>query len=233
DPLGTPSIEIVLGNNKKYLESGDSIITTSSPGLLAELENKITPVADQLKITIKSLDSILKNINTIFDPNTKHNLQGVIGNMNQTTASLIVSSASIQNMLNEQSGSIDQSMNNLNSFTKTLSDNNDKVTSVLANVEKTTDNLSKADINGTVANLKTAVDNFNGVLGKLNSSNGSMGMLINDKVLYNNLNGTVRSANILMDDLRAHPKRYVNISVFGKKDKSGPLMAPLTDSTKH
>lgn len=233
DPLGTPSIEIVLGNNKKYLESGDSIITVSSPGLLAELENKITPVADQLKLTIKSLDSVLKNINTIFDPNTKHNLQGVIGNMNKTTASLIVSSASIQNMLNEQSGSIAQSMKNVNSFTKNLSDNNDKVTSVLTNVEKTTDNLSKADINGTVANLKKAVDNFNGVLGKLNSSNGSMGLLINDKVLYNNLTGTVRSANILMDDLRAHPKRYVNISVFGKKDKSGPLLAPLTDSTKH
>jgi len=232
DPLGTPSIEIVLGNTQKYLLPGDTLLTQTSPGLMESLSNKLMPVADQLKGTIKTLDSVLKNVNTIFDPNTKHNLQEVIANINTTTASLTVSSASIQAMLNQQSGAINQSMNNINRITKNLANNNDKVTNVLSNVEKTTDNLSKADLNGTVASLKTAIENLNGVLGKLNSNNGSMGLLMNDKALYNNLTNTVHSANILMDDLRVHPKRYVNISVFGKKDKTGPLMTTITDSTK-
>ena len=73
---------------------------------------------------------------------------------------------------------------------------------------------------------------MNKLVEKVNSTDGSLGKLINDKTLYNNLNNTIRSANILVDDLRIHPKRYVNISVFGKKDKSGPLMAPLADSVK-
>jgi phospholipid/cholesterol/gamma-HCH transport system substrate-binding protein len=232
DPLGTPSIEIVLGDSKVGIMSGDSVKTKSSPGLFDAFTERLMPVADQLKQTINSLDVVLKNINTVFDPNTKHNLQEVIANINTTTASLVKSSASIQTMLNEQSGSITQSMSNINSISKNLADNNAKVTQVLSNVEKTTDHLAKADIEGSVAGLKVAIQNLNTVLAKVNSKEGSLGLLVNDKVLYSNLTNTIRSANILMDDLRAHPKRYVNVSVFGKKDKTGPLTAPLSDSTK-
>jgi len=232
NPLGTPSITIALGDSKKYLHTGDTLLTASNAGLLGDVMNKLGPVSDQIKTTVHSLDSVLKNINSIFDPNTKNNLQQVIANINKTTASLVVSSASIQAMMNEQSGAITQSMNNVASFTKNLSDNNEKVTKMLSNVEKTTDNFSKADLTGTVDKLKTTINTLNSILEKLGSQEGSLGKLMNDKTLYNNLTNTVRSANILMDDIRMHPKRYVNISVFGKKDKSGPLLSPLNDSTQ-
>ncbi len=231
--LGTPSIEIKLGNSPKGMLTGDTIPTASDPGMIGELMNKLGPVSDQLKNTIQTLDVVLKNINTVFDPATKNNLQEVIGNMNKTTASLIGSAASIEKMLNQQSGAIAKSMDNVNSFTKNLSDNNEKVSRTLSNVEKTTDQLAKADITGSVAQMKLALEKLNTVMGKLESQDGSLGKLINDKALYTNLNNTVHSANILLDDLRMHPKRYVQVSVFGKKDKSGPLIAPLTDSLKH
>ncbi len=231
--LGTPSIEIRLGNSPKGMLTGDTIPTASDPGMIGELMNKLGPVSDQLKNTIQTLDVVLKNINTVFDPATKNNLQEVIGNMNKTTASLIGSAASIEKMLNQQSGAIAQSMDNVNSFTKNLSDNNEKVSRTLTNVEKTTDQLAKADITGSVVQMKLALEKLNTVMGKLESQDGSLGKLINDKALYTNLNNTVHSANILLDDLRMHPKRYVQVSVFGKKDKSGPLLAPLTDSLKH
>lgn len=231
NPLGTASIAIALGDAKQYLNSGDTVLTASSAGLLGDVMNKLGPVGDQIKTTVHSLDSVLKNINSIFDPNTKNNLQQVIANINKTTASLVVSSASLQAMMNQQNGAITQSMNNVASFTKNLADNNDKVTKMLVNVEKTTDNFSKADLSGTVDKLKTTITNLNSILEKAGSKEGSLGKLMNDKALYDNLTNTVRSANILMDDLRVHPKRYVSLSVFGKKDKSGPLQAPLTDST--
>lgn len=232
-PLGAPSIVIVPGDAPSYLKTGDTILTASNAGLLGDIMSKLGPVSDQIKTTVHSLDSVLKNINTIFDPATKNNLQQVIANINKTTASLVVSSASIQNMMNAQTGAITQSMNNVASFTRNLSDNNDKVTRMLTNVEATTNNLSKADVAGSVEQLKATIQRLNGILEKASSNDGSLGKLMNDPTLYNNLSNTIRSANILMDDLRLHPKRYVNISVFGRKDKDGPLTAPLpVDSTK-
>jgi phospholipid/cholesterol/gamma-HCH transport system substrate-binding protein len=231
NPLGPASISIALGNAKQDLNVGDTLATASQDGLMGSLMNKLGPVGDQIKLTVQSLDSVLKNINTIFDPNTKNNLQQTIANINKTTASLVVSSASLQAMLNQQTGAVTQSMNNVASFTKNLSDNNEKVTRMIGNVEKTTDNLAKADIAGSVENLKATIAGLNAVVAKLNSQDGSLGKLMNDKTLYNNLTNTVRSANILLDDLRVHPKRYVNVSVFGRKDKSIPLTAPLNDSS--
>ena len=78
--------------------------------------------------------------------------------------------------------------------------------------------------------LKLAVNNLNTLLANIQSDKGTMGKLINDKTLYLQLNETLRSTNTLMDDLRLHPKRYVSFSLFGKKDKSGPIMQPVHDS---
>ncbi|NCI46457.1 MlaD family protein [Sediminibacterium soli] len=230
NPLGAPSITITLGDAKEFIKTGDTLLTTSSAGLMGDVMAKLGPVGDQITTTLHSLDSVLRNINTIFDPATKGNLQQVIANINRTTASLVVSSASLQGMLNQQTGAIAQSMGNLSSFTKNLSDNNQKISNSLASLEKATGNFSNADVAGTVDRLKASINSLNGMLERLNSQDGSLGKLMNDKTLYNNLINTVRSANILLDDLRVHPKRYVNISVFGRKDKSGPLMVPLNDS---
>ena len=232
NPLGTPSIEIKLGNATTFLQSGDRINTSNDAGLFGGLTNKIGPVADQLKVTTHTLDSVLRNINSIFDASAKNNLQSVIANMNRTTASLMGSAASIEKMINAQSGSIAQSMNNLNKFTKGLADNSDKITNTLTNLETTASNLSKADIDGSVKNLKAAIDKVNTLIDKAGSKDGSLGLLMTDKALYNNLINTVRSANILLDDIRTHPKRYVSISVFGKKDKGDALTAPLDDTIK-
>lgn len=227
--LGSPSVEITMGNGTNFLHTGDTIFTAQSESMFGSIANKLAPVGAQVQTTFHTLDSVLNNVNTLLDNSSKNNIKQSIDNINKATASLLASSASIQAMLNAQSGAIALTMGNLNSFTKNLADNNQKVSKTMSNVEKTTENLAKSDIDGTVASLKKSIDNLNSMLEKMASKDGTLGLLMNDKALYNNLTNTVRSTNILIDDLKTHPKRYINISVFGKKDKSTPLSAPLNE----
>ncbi len=231
NPLGEPSIEIKLGDTTALLKSGDTLATKTSGGLLAGITDKLGPIGDQVKHTLQSLDDVLKNVNSVFDPNAKANLQSTFANINKVTEGLVASTASLQQLLNTQSGSLAKSLNNVDSFTQNLNSNNEKINRMMTNIETTTENLSKADIDGAINKMKDAITKLDDMMEKVQSKEGTIGLLLNDKQLYNNLTNTVRSANILLDDLRTHPKRYVNISVFGKKDKSGALNAPLPVDT--
>jgi phospholipid/cholesterol/gamma-HCH transport system substrate-binding protein len=229
--LGSQSVIIMPGNSLHYLQPGDTITTRNTGSFFGSVSEKLAPVADQLQATLGSLDTVLRNFNSVLDPATKGNLQGVMANLHKATSSIIISANAMQRMLNEENGSLAKALINVDSFTANLAANNEKFSNTMSNIEKTTENLSKADIDGAVNSLKTSVDKLDSVMNKINSTNGTLGAMINDKELYNNINNTVRSLNTLMDDLRVHPKRYVNISVFGKKDKGNYLTEPVKDST--
>jgi phospholipid/cholesterol/gamma-HCH transport system substrate-binding protein len=228
--LGVTTLEILLGDDTRMLTPGDTIKSRLSGGLLDAALQRVDPVLFQIKNAVHSLDSVLSTVNGIFDPNTKNNIRSVIDNLNKTTGSLTVSSASLQSLLNTQTGALAASLNNVSSFTGNLAKNNEKLSSILTNVDKTTTHLSNLDLEKTLTTLNGTISDLKNTISKLNSKDGSLGLMLNDKNLYSNLNATSNKLNLLIDDLRLHPKRYVNISVFGKKDRSDPLTTPLPDT---
>lgn len=211
------------GDAKTYLKKGDTLISSYSPDMITKVMKSIDPVLLNVKQAIDSLKLVLSNLNSVFDDNTKANLKTVIANLKTSTANLNV-------MLNSKDGALAHTLNNAETFTNNLNKNNDNLNTAITNLKNTSQKLSELQLNETVANLNTTITQLQTILKKANNGNGSLGMLINDPKLYNNLQNTVRSMNILLDDLKMHPKRYVSISVFGKKDKTTPLSAPLGDS---
>jgi len=233
--LNSPAIKINLGDRKDvFLKSGDTILTAVDKGMLGNMQAKIVPLSDKISAAASSLDSLLKNFNRTLDEGTRANLQAAMANLNRISSTMVVSSQSLQRMMAEQ-GSLAQSLDNMKTFTTNLNANNEKINATIGNLQKTTDNLAEADIKGTIANLKSSVDKLNTAM---ESKDGSLGLLLNDKQFYNNLVSTSRSANTLLDDLRVNPKRYVNLSFSlfggGKKSQGDYLKQPLPqpDSTR-
>lgn len=228
--LGTTTVEIKLGTSNVYKTNGDTLNTIASGGMFDEALQKVDPVLAQVKNAVRSLDSVLLTVNSVFDPTTKNNIRAVMDNLNKTTATLAISSASLQTLLNTQTGALAKSLDNVSSFTGGLKNNNAKIDQTLTNLEATTAKFARLDIEKTLTSLDVTVTELKNTIGKVNSDKGTLGLLINDTRLYNNLNATSNKLNLLLDDVRVHPKRYVNISVFGKKDKSGPLLVPVPDT---
>ncbi len=223
--ISASTIVVTRGDATQYLNDGDTLATTQKPNLLSQVQSSINPVIIQLNGTLQSLDSLVQVVGTLFNPKLKNNLSTIVAN-------LATSSASLQTLLNAESGELGKALKNVDQFTGNLVKNNDHVSRTLENLDKTSANLAAAKIPETLESLQSTVAELKGVVAKVNSNNGSLGLLLNDKKLYQNLEGTSRSLNILLDDVRIHPKRYVNISVFGRKDKSGPLMAPVDSASK-
>lgn len=229
--LGNASLEIQLGNATTYLKSGDTLITSLSGGAFDEALKVLNPVLYEVRNAVKSLDSVLHIVTGVFDPNTKNNIKEIIENLNKTTSSFSYSAASLQQLMNAQTGALAHSLDNVNTFTANLNSNNQKLNDILSNAQSASAKFASIDLSKTLDTLNVAVDNFKKGSEKINSKDGSLGLLLNDKALYNNLQSTSNKINILLDDIRVHPKRYVNISVFSKKDKGNYITAPLIDDT--
>ncbi len=229
--LGNPVLEIQLGSSSTYLQSGDTLITSLSGGAFDEAMKLINPVLYEVRNAVKSLDSVLHIVTGVFDPGTKNNIKEIVENLNKTTASFAVTAASLQQLMNAQNGAFAHSLENVNAFTGNLSSNNQKLNDILTNAQTATAKFASIDLKQTLDTLNAAVENFKKSSDKINSTDGSLGLLLNDKALYRNLESTTNKINILLDDIRVHPRRYVNVSVFGKKDKGDYITAPLIDDT--
>ena len=199
DLLGNIKINLILSDNPTQLmAAGDSI----KGGMELGLMNQVGQMMPTVERMLPKLDSIMASLNILLaDPalrNTLHNVEGMTDNLNKTSVELKSLSAS----LNRDVPSVMK-----------------KADGVLTNTEQLTANLSAVDIATMTAKVNQTLDNVEQMTNRLNSKEGTLGLLMSDPQLYYRLSSTAASADSLLIDLKAHPKRYVHFSVFGKKDK--------------
>lgn len=231
NPLSVTKIEIQLGDATTYLKSNDTIKTIERDGFLENMINsKVDPLLSTIKSTVGTADSILLNFNQVLDAENKKNIAEALQNLNKITTSVNATTASLETMLNSTNGPLSKTLNNAASITNNIAANNQKLNNVFTNIDITTEKLAKLNVQQSLSLLDSTINNLKTVIAKLNSKESSLGMLFNDPTLYKNLTSTSNKINVLLDDIRVHPSRYVSISIFGKKEKQSPLNIALPDT---
>jgi phospholipid/cholesterol/gamma-HCH transport system substrate-binding protein len=161
------------------------------------------PIKDKAENLIVTIDSVMKGINHTLTPETQHNIQNSV--------------AALEDLIITEKVKVSSILNSLESVAKNLESDNHSVNNIVKNVSSLSDSLSKADLKKVIDQTKITLAETNEMLAKINAGKGSIGKLINNDSIYNNLNKTIYDLDSLITDLNKHPKKYVHFSVFGSK----------------
>lgn len=224
DLLGGKAVSIVMGHSPTLAKNNQMMSGEIELGTIESLGTSVSPAIDNANRVLRSLDTTVHGINNILDENTQANLKQTIAKLSSTMTEL----NQFANELNMQRTKISSTLNNLNSFSTNLNSNNARINKIINNADVTTNNLSRVNFEETVNELKRTLNSLNTTIGKMNNGNGTLALLMNDDKLYKNLKNTLSTANNLLYDINARPSRYINVNIFGKKQKNDcpPQPAP-------
>jgi phospholipid/cholesterol/gamma-HCH transport system substrate-binding protein len=208
--LGGMKVQFVYGKGPGTYAEGDTIPGKLAESLIDKIDTEILPVKDKLANLVVVLDSVISSVDEIMDPEFKKNFSSTMSHLNNTTASL-------DKVLGDKKQELAQTVDNINKFTKMLSDNSGKMNKTFSNLQTISDTLAAADLASTVKNLKASLEKAATLMDNLNKGKGSAGQFMTNDTLYKNLSGSLESLNLLLKDMKNDPKRYVHFSLFGKK----------------
>ncbi|WP_269236639.1 MlaD family protein [Flavobacterium flavigenum] len=209
--IGGKQIKIIPNLADKIpAEDGQTLESTVELGLTESLGGKIEPIQQKLDLMLANINTLVSGLNNVLDKKGQENLKKSLSELSETMEQFHRASGSLNSILDTNKGQINGIVTNFNKIS--------------GNFNKLSDSLNKADLGKTVRNLNQTLAKVDGIMSNLNSGKGTAGKLLNDDALYNNLSKTSKELELLLQDVRLNPTRYVNVSVFGKKNK--PYLAP-------
>jgi len=211
DLMGTKAINIQLSNNKEFHEPGDTMISLIKPGLTDMLEEEILPIKDKAEELLTAIDTFIVNLNYIFDEETSADLKSSVGQLGDA-------SKEINSMLQED-GKLNKMIEDIQSITSNIRKHNDEIALALGNISSISDSIAQSELKSVINNTNETLKYSHSILKKIDSGEGTIGMLVNNDSLYKSLESTSTDLDRLLKDLQENPKKYINVSVFGGRNK--------------
>ena len=220
DLLGSKAIEFELGNSTVYAEDQDTLRSNVEKSLAETVQ----PVQKKAENIISKMDSLLTSVNSILNPNLQKNVDRTFRSIASTLESVESATQKVNGLVGSESGRITKIMANFESISSNLRNNNEHISHIVSNFDQLSDQVAKSNVQQTLANANQAVSDLQVAIDKINNGKGSIGLLLNDDRMYNNLNDAASNLDKLMIDLKENPKRYISldfnlIQIGGKKKK--------------
>jgi phospholipid/cholesterol/gamma-HCH transport system substrate-binding protein len=202
-----------------YYRPGDEIPGKMSADMFSQVKQYADPISQKLQSLILHIDGMVNSLSGVFDENGSNDITASIKELRITIKKIGDLSTEIQGFVGQEKAQFSKIMDHVESITSNLKKSSDEVSAIIGNTKKISDDLVTADFKGTILEAQTTLKKFNFMLEDVNKGSGTLGKLIHDEKLYNELVETNNELQELVDDLQAHPERYVHLSVIGGKSK--------------
>lgn len=213
--IGGKQIAILPNFNDKILAvDGQKLQGGIKMGLTDKVGDQLAPLQEKLEKVLGSTEKLISGLNNVLDQKGQQDLKLTLAELSKTVEQFHKVSMSVNELLSTNKTQINGMVTNFNKIS--------------GNFSKISDSLNKADLGKTARNLNATLARVDGIMSGLESGKGSMGKLLNDEAFYQNIKSSTKELELLLQDIRLYPTRYVNISVFGKKNK--PYVGPVNDS---
>jgi|TARA_B110000503_G_scaffold82656_1_gene126096 phospholipid/cholesterol/gamma-HCH transport system substrate-binding protein len=204
--IGGKAIAIIPDYDDKSIAlDGDYLIGTIKPGFTELVNQRLSPLQEKLESAIKNADKVMLTINSVFDNETKNSIQESIRNFKNLSMSLNETTENLHSLISDNSNSINKSLKNIELTSENLS--------------VITENISEVNIKDLINNINSTVTGFNSIITKANNGEGSVSKFLENDAVFNNLENATLELEILINDIKTNPNRYVHFSIFGKKPK--------------
>lgn len=215
--LGSMNLELIPGKSDAMLQRNDTLQGLVEPSMTENIAAAVNPLKDKVKILLTSLDTTVSGLNDIMDAETRKDLKKTLHNVQQ-------SSASLDNIINDEGGRLKEIMANITDITRNVKNYNKALSHAVENISDISDTLRAMNLKRTIDQVNAAVANVNSVLTDVQNGKGSLGKLMKDDKLYYNLQSASRNLDLLIRDIKIHPDRYLNFSIvhIGKKYTPSP-----------
>jgi phospholipid/cholesterol/gamma-HCH transport system substrate-binding protein len=212
--LGSREVEILLGDAKVMANDGDTLLSQTEATLGEEVNKQLLPLKRKAENLISSIDTVAVIIQQVLNKNTRDNLVEAIEHVKQTLENIAHATHNLDTLIGSQRNNLAGIIKNMESISSNLQKNNGKITNILTNFSDISDSLAAARIPQTLMRVNSAVTQLDSVLYKINRGDGSVGQLLNNEQLYKEVEKAARDLNLLLEDIKANPSKYVKVSVF-------------------
>ncbi len=212
---GTREIIIKLGDSPEQISNGDTLASAQQSSLQDEVSELVAPIKQRADELFMQVDSVMIVFQSIFNAQTRKNITASFESIQNTLYNLEQTTETLDETIDKESSRLAAILYNAESISWNLKENNELITNIIQNLSGITDSIAAANLQQTLANTEESLSSLNQILDRINKGEGSMGLLVNDEELYNNMENSSKQLELLLEDIRRNPGSYINISVFG------------------